>query len=310
MKNIFLIVLFLPLSSLAQELFPHTEPASTLPKTVVGLRYSLETFNNSGRLSLWNGLKLMYGASSRLTFIGSTSVSNHHTRRFPAPVSANYFYHHSPVNFTNGRSDTDNPFLWEGIALYGKYRFLTRDGEHSHWRMAAYGEISKSFVAHREADPVLNGSTSGAGAGLIITKLHKKLALSTTAGYIYPFQYRERDSLLFFRPGQAFMLNFSIGYLAYPARYKTYKDLNVNLYIEFMNKIYGKAEYVHHDIKINEKYYPLLRGSHYSEVRPAVQFIINSNTRIDASVSLLIHQFIGIRRYPVYMINLQRYFFK
>lgn len=252
----------------------------------------------------------MYGATSRLTFIGSISASNLHTKKFPQPFTSNFTYHHSSVSYQNASSNVPNPFLMEGFTLYGKYRFFTKDAEHSHWRISAYGEFSKSFVAHREAEPSLNGNISGAGAGFVVTKLHKKLALSGTLGYIHPFKYEEKDSLTSFRSGKAFMYNISIGYLLFPLKYKSYKDLNLNIYVEFMNKIYEEAEYVHHGIPVNPDFYPVLVGCLYSEVRPAIQFIINSNTRIDASVSLPIYQRIETRSYPVYMINIQRYFYK
>jgi hypothetical protein len=310
-RIVLLIWLFTPLCAYAQELFPNTEPASTIPKGVIGLRYSLEAFNsNTGKLASWHSLKCMYGATSRLTIIGSVSASNLHTKKFPEPFTNNFTYHHSPVSYQSGTAKVSNPFLIEGITLYGKYRFFSKDAEHSHWRIAAYGEFSKSFVAHREAEPSLNGNNTGAGAGFIITKLHKKLALSGTVGYIYPFKYEEKDSLISFRSGNTFIYNISVGYLLFPLKYKSYKDLNVNLYVECMNKIYEEAAYVHHALPVNSDFYPVLMGGQYSEVRPAIQFIINSNTRIDASVSFPVYQQVETRTYPVYMINIQRYFYK
>lgn len=311
MRLVFLIVFFLSFSASAQELFPHTEPASTIPKNVLGLRYSLEAFDSkNGMISIWNGLKIMYGLTPKLTVIGSVSISNHHTKKFPSPYFNNFQYHHSPASYNNPSSKSFNSFLVEGVALYGKYRFLSSDGEHSHFRAAFYGEFSKSFISNRGAEPILTGNNSGAGAGIILTKLHNKLAISGTAGYLHPFKYQEKDSALSFQSGKGFTYNLSFGYLLYPEKYKSYKDLNVNLYVEFINKIFEKASYVHHGLQVNVEHYPTLRAGQYSEIRPAIQFIINSNIRIDFSVSLPIYQRIPTRMYPVYMINIQRYFYK
>jgi hypothetical protein len=309
--RLFLILfLFFHLSVSAQELFPHTEPASTIPKNVLGVRYSLETFRTEERkFSSWNSLRIMYGLTPKLTLIASASISNHHTKNFPSPYLSNFSTHHSPSSSGTSAMSSSNKYLFEGIHLYGKYRFLSLDGEHSHLRVALYGEIAESFVAHRESDPILIGGTSGAGAGFIITKLHKKFAISATTGFISPFKYEEKDSNITFQSGKAFVYNLSIGYLLFPTTYKSYKDLNVNLYVEFLNKIFGKAAYVHHGIPVNVSYYPTLQAGQYSEVRPAIQFIVNSNLRVDASVSFLLYQKVETRTYPVYLLNIQRYFF-
>lgn len=311
MRLIFILFVFFHYSVSAQELFPHTEPASTIPKKVIGIRYSLETFSTEdGKVSAWNSIRIMYGLTPKLTLIASTSISNHHTKKFPSPYLNNFSTHHSPSsNSGSSGIDNSNKYLLEGIHLYGKYRFLSLDGEHSHLRMAMYGEIAESFVAHRESDPVLTGGTSGVGAGFIITKLHKKFALSATTGFISPFNYEEKDSNSTFQSGNAFAYSISIGYLLFPMTYKSYKDLNINLYVEFMNKIFGKASYAHHGIPVNVNYYPTLRAGQYSEVRPAIQFIVNSNLRVDASISFLLYQKVETRTYPVYMLNVQRYFF-
>lgn len=266
--------------------------------------------SNAGEMSVWNALRFMYGITPKLTLIGTASASNHHTKKFPFAYSNNFVYHHHPVSYQNSSvSNKPNPFLMEGFSVYAKYRIISKDADHSHLRCALYGEFSGSFVAHREAEPLLMGGTPGAGAGLIITKLSKKLALSATAGYIHPFKYKEPDSLLTFRAGNALVYTASLGYLLFPAKYKSYKDLNINLYVECMNKIFGNASYAHHGLIVNTDFYPVLMAGQYSEVRPAIQCIINSNTRIDLSVSLPVYQRIALRAYPVYMLNIQRYFY-
>jgi hypothetical protein len=250
----------------------------------------------------------MYGLTPKLTLIGTISASNHHLKKIPSVVVPNYQHHHSSVS-TSSTVAEPNPILLNGVHIYGKYRFLTRDKQHDHFRMALYGEWSYSLQAYAEAEPVLMGDNSGLGSGIIATKLYKKLAISATTGYIHPFKYRQEQDGIEFQSGDAWVYNLAIGYLLLPRTYKSYKDLNLNLYVELFGKSYGQAFYQAYGNSIDLSDKPNLKKGSYTEIRPAVQCIIHSNTRLDFSMAFPFYNVSKVRVYPVYLLSLQRYFY-
>jgi hypothetical protein len=170
---------------------------------------------------------------------------------------------------------------FEGGSIYAKYRFLSKDDLHSHFRMAAYAKgslidnpyypVLESGHDHNgrnyeneELD--LEGMTSGAGAGIIATQLIHKLAISGIVGY-----NRHMKNLKNELPSNVSrsMVNYSLsaGYLLLPVKYKSYEQTNLNLYVEFL----GKSNI--------DQY----RAGYYVDVAPAIQFIFNSTTRLDLS---------------------------
>lgn len=296
---------------LGQELFPATEPASTMPKGVAGARFLYESYKElpSNRTRYWGGLRLMYGVTGRLTVMMTGTGSNHHLKKFPADLR-NYFINHHQITFK------PNPFLIEGVHVYAKYRWFSKDEQHKHLRLAFYAEAGKAFVPHDEAEPLL-GDNTGFGGGVIGTKLHNRFALSLTCGYTHPLAYVDKAQQINFKSGNSWHYNLSLGYRLAPVRYSSYKNLNVNLYVEFINKSYDAAKMTvkgqNFDFDIFQNYDPLIyKGlieNRYSEIRPSVQFIFNSNNRIDIGIAQPFYGKSYLHFYPMFFFNVQKYFY-
>lgn len=264
----------------------------------------------SHRTRYWGALRFMYGVTGKLTVMFTGTASNHHPRKLPSNLQSHFLNHHTSAY-------PPNPLLIEGFNLYARYRLVSLDGQQKHLRVAIYGEGAKSFAPHDEAEPVLMGDNSGLGGGMIITQLYKKFAVSLTAGYAYPFPYKDQDLGLSFRSGDMYSYNISMGYRIFPFTYSDYSDINVNFYVEFINRHYQGAqmvvngkEYDFEQFKHVEPFtYNSLQENKYSEIRPSIQIIVNSNNRIDLGIA---QPFIGrsyLHFYPVYYLSFQKYFF-
>lgn len=167
----------------------------------------------------------------------------------------------------------------EGASVYAKYRFLSQDELHSHFRMAAYVKgavIDNPYVpapinghnhmGYKNEDIDLEGMTSGVAGGVIATQLIHKLALSGTVGY-NRFLNNTRNNLPDELSRNAVNYSLSAGYLLLPFKYKSYDQTNLNLYVELL----GKANT------------DRIGRGHYLDIAPAIQFIFNSTTRLDLS---------------------------
>lgn len=160
-------------------------------------------------------------------------------------------------------SSRSNQLVTEGGSIMTKYRFLSSDDLNSHFRLAAYARYSiNNSDIHQEQIEIL-GHNSGFETGIIATKLIKKLAISSTVSFEkaldnkpnYPFPDNIGNS--------ATNYTLSFGKLMYPKRYTSFKQTNINLMIEFLGQT------------INEN------GKSFLDVVPSVQFIFNSQARID-----------------------------
>lgn len=257
MKKLLTIILALTgagLSVQAQELYVQTEPASNMPANSFGVRltnkfYPMDHASYTGyRLQP----ELMFGFSKKLMVHASGFFSNVMENRFKA----------------------------EGAQLYAKYRFLSVDDMHSHFRMAAFAKGSiinnpymppmgadhdHTAAAFNNQDLDLDGMTSGVSAGVVATQLVHKLAIS--GGLAYDRYMNNTQHNLPYVSRNALNYTLSAGYLLLPRKYTSYKQTNVNLYVELL----GKSNL------------DRFRSGYYVDVAPAVQFIINSNSRIDLS---------------------------
>ena len=160
-------------------------------------------------------------------------------------------------------SNRNNNLVTEGGSFYTKYRFYSADDLNSHFRLAAYGRYSfNNADIHQEQIEIL-GHNSGFETGIIATKLIKKVAISSSVSFEkaldnkpnYPFPDNIGDN--------ATNYSLSFGKLMYPKKYTNYKQTNINLMVEFVGQT------------INEN------GKSYLDVMPAVQFIFNSQARLD-----------------------------
>ena len=313
----FLFILVSP-SFLAQELFPLNEPASNVPKGVLGIRAMSETYKEVGEFRNQFSLRLLYGVLPNLSVTATIGVSNHHDRNFP-PDLVTHTHNGNQTVYTTGnfQRGVTYPYLSNGIYLYTKYRFISNDGLHRHFRMAAYAEGTYVNQAHDEAEPNLIGDTKGYGAGLITTCLKNHFAISLTSGFIIPGAYDGLSPDVNGGPmiptkisyGRALVYNLSMGYLLFPRVYKDYDQLNVNVYLELLGKAYESAQvkqYGNVSVPINT---PLLDKGNYVEAAPGVQCIFKSNLRVDFSVKFPLINKSYARFYPVFLIGVQRYFY-
>jgi len=330
MKKAFSLLFFIAfsLSVKAQELFPVTEPASNVPKGAIGVRLFDEGYKEADLFRNLAALKLMYGITSKLTIYATGTLSNFHEKELPA----DFINHDHSGGGASGGANTPQqgvpyPYVFNSIDVYAKYRFVTIDGQNTHFRMAAYAEGAYVAVPSHEAEPDLLVHTSGYGAGLITTYLKQHFAVSLTMGFIIPSDYKGNAVDKFggiypttIQYGRSFDYDLSFGYLLFPHNYKDYKQTNWNVYCEFIGKSYGAANVTQLDgppspilpnplvIKVSNTT-PILRSGNYVDINPGVQCIIGSIYRVDLSVGFPLINTSYNHLYPLYLIGLQRYFF-
>jgi hypothetical protein len=236
MKKIsFLFLLACSAALQAQELFVYTEPASNMPAGSLGVRFGnlLMDERNSGKYEYHLIPELMWGANKHLMLHADGFISNNKNLSF------------------------------EGGSFYAKYRFLTRDQVHNHFRMAAYGRISFNNSAVHQEEIDLYGHNSGYQAGLVATQLLYKIALSANASYMHATDNGSKNKFPQSQSSNAVSYSLSAGRLMLPKEYTNYKQTNVNLMLEILGQtLSGK-------------------GTSYLDIAPALQFIFNSQARID-----------------------------
>ena len=312
-----LLLLLLAASGMAcgQELFPLAEPASSIPRGVLGVRLMDESYNEVDRIRNLFGIRVMYGLTPRLSVYATPTMSNHHNTTLPPEFPD----HNTP------QIGVHHPYLFNGVDLYAKYRFLSLDAQNSHFRMAAYGEYSLLHVAHDEAEPTLLDDNSGVGGGLIATYLHHHFAVSATGGIIQPFKYHgEVPDEIAGLPGlpatitygRGYNYSLSLGYLLFPRAYSSYGQTNWNVYLEFTGKQYAAMQMQVGNVFYNLPQYTLntsknkvLQAASYVEINPGVQCIIRSNVRADLAVGFPFFNRSYVHYYPVITAGVQRYFY-
>lgn len=238
----------------AQELYVNTEPASNMPANSLGIRLTNKFFDmkHSGDNGMRFEPEVMWGVNKKLML----HVLGYASNMMQPSVKL------------------------EGGGVYAKYRFLSLDQQHAHFRMAAYvrgsvinnpyypvmpdGAHAMRPYNNKELD--LEGATSGVNGGIIATQLLHKLALSTTLGYSR-YMNNVKDNIPDEFSRNAVNYSLSAGYLVLPVKYKSFQQTNLNLYVELLGKTNTDAAG---------------KGS-YLDIAPAVQFIFNSTTRLDLS---------------------------
>ncbi len=226
---VFIFAIFLTRAD-SQELYVFSEPASNMPAHSISVKQTFKGLTNkyTGTNDARHTAEVMFGVNKNLMLHGSTSLS-----------------------------DMYSPNLrWESARVYAKYRFLSKDGLYSHFRMAAYAEGSFSNNKPVFDELSLDGDQSGAGAGIIATQLLHKLAISSTVGV-------KAVSQAYTTPGSALNYSLSAGYLILPRVYKDYNQTNLNLYVELLGEN------------------TLDRSRHYIDLAPAAQLIFNSQAKLN-----------------------------
>lgn len=236
MKNIWIFFLLVCFKSQAQELFVYTEPASNMPAGSLGVRLAnmLMDEKYSSRYEYHLVPEVMWGANKKLMLHADAFLSN-----------------------------ANKNFKAEGGSFYAKYRFLSSDQVHNHFRMAAYGRYSfnNSEIHQQEID--LYGHNSGWQTGLVATQLLHKVALSANISYLHAMDNGSNNKYPSSQSSNAVSYSFSFGKLMLPKEYTDYKQTNLNLMVEFLGQTLGNKD-----------------GS-YLDVAPSLQFIFNSQARID-----------------------------
>lgn len=242
MKNFctLLIAVFVASQVKTQELFVYTEPASNMPAHSFSAKLTghfVASDNIYGRFSQRYMPELMFGINKKWMIHVSATLSDMHT-----------------VNLR-----------FESFSLYTKYRFLSKDDIHKHFRMAVYADFSRTNAPFHYDEISLMGDKSGVEAGLIATELANKFAASVTLSHTQVLDKSRKNKTTYVPPRsyQAMNYSFSAGYLLLPKEYTSYKQLNVNLYAELLIQ----------QLLDNKKY--------YADLAPAIQLIFNSNSKLN-----------------------------
>ena len=221
----------------AQELFTLTEPASNMPARSLGIRMNQSIMKSeiTGEKAYHLLPEIMLGLKGKWM------------------IHAEGFF-----------SNRNKKISFEGTQAYLKYRFLSIDEVHSHFRMAVFGRYAANNAdIHQEAID-LNGHNSGTEVGLVMTQLLHKVALSASASYVHAKNNRnEKGYEIDKSRAEAINFTFSAGKLMLPKEYKTYKQTNLNLMLEFPGQTNQQT------------------GRTFLDMAPVVQFIFYSQMRMD-----------------------------
>jgi hypothetical protein len=223
----------------AQELYVYSEPASNMPAHSLSLKlstyYNLDKLHTD-RITQRYVPELMWGASKKVMLHVGTSFADMYTRRFN----------------------------WEAVYMYAKYRFLSLDDVHKHFRMAVFAKAAHSKNKFHY-DEVSLLDKSGITGGIIATGLDDKTAVSITISNTQILGSARNSKVVYVpeRIYQAMNYSLSAGYLLLPRQYTGFKQTNVNLYAELLAQ------------------QTLDRKTHYVDLAPSIQFIFNSISKLN-----------------------------
>jgi hypothetical protein len=178
-----------------------------------------------------------------------------------------------------------------GAGSYFKYRMYAADGVNRHFRLAVFGRVNlnNSILFQEEID--LTRYNTGWAAGLIATQLLHKQAISASVSFNRAYNNGPENKI---PPGQADQaMNFSLstGRLILPGHYINYKQTNLNLMLELMGQ---------HLIGENKN---------FLDLAPAVQFIFNSQTRLDIGYKVQLYSDMQRTNPNGVMIRIEHLFF-
>lgn len=169
--------------------------------------------------------------------------------------------------FTNQHGN----FHGVGFGTYAKYRIYTADDVNRHFRLAGYGRISFNNSAIFQEEIDLTRNNTGYAFGLIATQLLHKQAISAAISFAQAYNNGTENKFPSTQPDRGINFSISTGRLILPKTYLNYKQTNVNLMFELLGQH--------------------LLGSDKSFIdgAPAVQFIFNSQTRLDIGYKFQIY---------------------
>ena len=277
MRRLFVLVVVVLVGTIhsvvsAQELYVFSDPASNVPAKSLSLKY---------------GGKFM--SEDRL---GENLLISRHMAE--ASIGLNKKWMIRPA-FTFSDMYTNRAMKWESVSLYAKYRFLSSDDVHRHFRAAAFlkGVYSSNSLKFEEL--TTDGDQSVVQAGLILTQLVDKLAVSSTLSLT---EVLDGERFLKYGGSRRFgysSFNYSIssGYLLFPRKYKSYEQTNFNVYLELIGS------------------QGLDRKVYFVDLAPALQFIVNSNTKINMGYRFQLkgNAFRMANAAPSFSLSVERTFF-
>lgn len=239
-KLICIVLFFLSIKIQGQELYVFTEPASNMPAHSISLKLTdhfVTKDNIYNRFSHRLMPQVMFGISKKWMFHIGVTFSNMHTP----------------------------DFKYESFNFYTKYRFISFDDIHKHFRMAAFIDASKTRAPFHYDEITLMGDKSGIEAGIIATQLWHKFALSGTLSHTQVLDDSRFNKVIYVPERIYQSLNYSLsgGYLLFPKQYKDYKQTNLNLYMELLG-----------EQTLDVKRYCI-------DLASAVQLIFNSNSKLN-----------------------------
>ncbi len=241
MKRLLVLAGFLvSLHSHSQELYVFTEPASNMPARSLSIKLGalyVTRDNTFGRTAQRYAPTFMLGLNKNFMLHLGTTFSNIHTRSFK----------------------------YESASVYLKYRFLSNDDIHKHFRLAAFLDASATSAPFQYDEISLMGDKSGIEAGLIATQLINRVAVSSTISHTQVLDRSRKDKDAYIPPRNYQSINYSLsaGYLFLPKEYTDYNQTNLNLYVELLGQQI------------------LDRPLHYLDIAWAFQFIFKSKFKIN-----------------------------
>ncbi len=236
----FIIVLLcaICIKASAQELFVVTEPASNMPTGSIGVRvaqtFMKEKFESGYNYHLMP--EIMWGANKNLMLHAAAFLSNRNKN-----------------------------LATEGGSVYAKYRFLSKDDVHQHFRMAAFGRASVNNSDIHQEEINTMGHNSGFETGIVATQLLNKVAISASSSFEKAMNNSQTYKFPSSQSNSATNYTLSFGRLMYPNKYKNFRQTNINLMMELVGQTLNA------------------NGKSFLDVVPSLQFIINSQARVDVA---------------------------
>jgi hypothetical protein len=259
---LFCLALIFSVRGQTQELFVFSEPASNMPSHTITPKFAITT-----------GRDAMLHKMTRLT----PEIMFGINKKFMVHIG----------NTFSGKNSLQ--LKWESVYLYGKYRFLSIDDVHRHFRMAVFAQGTYSRNTSNAQEVSIQGDRSGAQLGVIATQLINRLAISGSFSHIRADNnggFNTAD-----RTNKAFNYSLSTGFLVLPATYTSYKQLNMNLYAELLGQRATNFE------------------NYYTDFATAVQFIFNSNTKLNLGYRFALRSTITRPMVKTYLVSLEHTFY-
>ena len=160
-------------------------------------------------------------------------------------------------------SNRNSGLVIEGGSFYAKYRFFSVDDVHSHFRLATFGRYSFNNADIHQEEIETMGHNTGFETGIIATQLINKVAISSTITFEKALDNNPNYDFPSTQSNNSTNYSLSFGKLVYPKKYTSFKQTNINLMVEILGQTLNQ------------------NGKSYLDVAPSIQFIINSQARID-----------------------------